>query len=226
MSLKQIFKHKRVAAIAGNRHQGKTNNILRIVFDHRIGERAKLKTWLKLSLKARGKTPKPKPLKIYAYGLPCDEATATLMCDLDIIRISSVEQIANKKDCLLILDEFQTLKLNDRRNKDLLIKLMAKIYHPEQNNYILFCSPTTREYNSVIGGYIEVWLLKSMHISDTINGSQLKNALLKYKGHYAQMDYFDIPKDKIILLNDDCEQVITCPYLEQADNKKDIEGLF
>ena len=213
MSLKQIFKHKRVVAIAGNRHQGKTNNILRLIYDYRQDEK-------------RQKKPLKKRLKIYAYGLPCDEAIENLMIKLDIIRISSLEQIANKKDCLLVLDEFQILKLNDRRNKDLLVKLMAKIYHPEQNNYILFCSPTTREYNTVISGYIEAWLLKSMSLSDCINGSQLKNALLKYKGHYNQMDYYDIPKYKLLFLNDDCDIVFDCPYLAEADNKSKIEKLF
>jgi hypothetical protein len=192
---KEVFGRFRVAGIAGNRHTGKTNNIFYIVSEFR---------------KTNKKTP------IYSYGLP--KSTYALQRKLNIKPIDSLKQLANKSNCIIILDEFQQLNINDRRNKDIIKELMAFVYH--KNSYVLFCSPTTREYNAIIGGYIERWLLKSMSLSDCINGSQLKQALLNYKGSYKHLDYFDIPLNELVVLNDDCEQIINCKYYKDADTKK------
>jgi hypothetical protein len=203
MKLEKIFKYGRVAGIAGNRHTGKTNNIISLIVDFRKHN---------------------KTTKICAFGLP--STLEPLLAELNVDIVETLQQLATKKEYIIILDEFQKLKIGDRRNKEALQELMAMIYHPEQNNLILFCSPTTREYNSVIGGYIEVWLLKSMFITDTINGSQLKEALKNYKGKYYKLGYYDIPKNIIVILNNECQKEIKLDYIEEADNKKGIKSLL
>lgn len=227
-----IFHKARVCAIAGNRNQGKTNNIMRMVVAEREHEQTQINALqdkikkLKPNTKARRELVtklrnfKPKP--IYAYGLPDD--LSELLKKLNVKVVESLKQLANKKDCILILDEFQTLRLQESRYKEILNDFMGFIYH--KNAYVLFCSPTTREYTSVIGGYIEKWLLKSMYISDCINGSQLKKALQEYKGNYARMGYFDIPKGEMVVLNDHERTILKLDYLEEADTKKAHEELF
>jgi hypothetical protein len=203
MTLREIFKYGRVAGIAGNRHQGKTNNIVAMILDFRKTN---------------------KSTEIYAYGLPPD--VCEYLAQYNVKTIDTLKQLSTKKNSIIILDEFQKLGLGDRRKKELLQDIMAMIYHPTSNNYILFCSPTTREYNSVIGGYIEVWLLKAMHLSDTINGSQLKETLKDYKGKYYKLGYFDIPKDKMILINDKQERVLDLPFIKDVDTKsKNVDVL-
>lgn len=198
-NIQTIFSYGRVAGIAGNRHQGKTNNIISMIVEFRQHNKT---------------TP------IYAYGLPPNVAQYLQRYNVKVI--DRISQLANIKNAIIILDEFQKLKLNDRRNKDVLVELMAMIYHPDSNNYVLFCSPTTREYNSIIGGFVEVWLLKSMFLSDAVNGSQLKTALKDYKGQYYKLGYYDIPPSNMVLLNEDHEQVLEFDYITDVDMKKDI----
>jgi len=231
--LEKIFTNKkRVAGIAGNRHQGKTNNIIRMVVEQRNKEQkqinalqeelSKLKGNSKKRTELKNKLQNFKPMRIYAYGLPSE--LFPLLEELNVKVVDTLKQLINKKNCLLILDEFQQLNLGDRRYKQLLQEFMAFVYH--KNVYVLFCSPTTREYTSIIGGYIEVWLLKSMYVSDCVNGSQLKKALDEYKGEYCHLGYFDIPKGEMVVLNDEKRTVLTLEYVEEADTKKKYRELF
>ena len=201
MSLKTIFKDSRIVALCGIKNSGKTNNLLRLITDYRL---------------SGGKVP------IYAYGFP--KETTSLFKTLEIQEISSMSQMINKKGCIFILDEMQKLKINDRRYKDTRDEFVDFIYH--SNNYVILSSPNIREFNSVIGGVIEKWLLKSIRIDQCINGSQLKKVVEAYKGRHKVLGSIDLPKSNILVINDDCETVIRCEYLEEADTKKKQEKLF
>jgi hypothetical protein len=203
MTLKEVFVDCRVVGICGNRNTGKTNNIFFLLNQLR-------------------KEKKHKHTKIYAFGLP--PSTHAYCKKLNIKLIDGLNQLQGIKDAIIILDEFQLLGLNDRRNKELLQSFMGFVYH--NNNYVLFCSPTTREYNSIIGGYIEKWLLKAMSISDVVNGSQLKQALINYKGHYKQLDYFNVPVDEFVVLNNIEQHIIKCDYVKVIDTKHKLKALF
>ena len=132
--------------------------------------------------------------------------------------------MVEKKDCILILDEFQKLKLNDRRNKDQLREFVDFVYH--KNVYVILSSPDIREFNSVIGGFIEKWLLKSVNIDQCINGSQLKKVIDQYKGKCRLLGNIETAKNELLLINDNQEQIIKCDYEKDADHKKDLKELF
>jgi len=199
--LKQVFGKKRIVGLAGNKSSGKTNNLIHLITDFR-----------KYNEK----------VKIFSYGLPME--LKPVQKKLKIKEISSIKQLINKKDCILIIDEFQKLKLNDRRKKDILDEFIDFVYH--RNVYVIFSSPNIREFNNVIGGVIEKWILKSVRKDQCINGSQLKNVIEDYKGKYKLLGSIDVPVDEILIINDDEETLIHCDYEKDADNKRDQQEIF
>ena len=201
MSFKEIFKDCRIAGLAGNKNTGKTNNLFFLLQEFRKEN---------------------KDLMIYAYGIP--EALKPLLLELDVLEISSLKQMVGKKGSLFIIEEMQRLKLNDRRYKDALGEFVDFIYH--NNNYCLLSSPAIREFNSVIGGIIEKWLLKSINLDDCINGSQLKKAVEEYKGKFKSLGDITLKREDILLINNEKEIILTCGYVEAADLKKSLIKVF
>lgn len=202
--LKSIFGKKRIVALAGNKNCGKSNNLVALIEDFR-----------KIN----------KNTKIYVYGL--DSETLNYLKKFEnIFEITELSQFTGKRDSLFIIDEFQRLHLGDRRYKDLLDSFVDLIYHKEKNNRVLFCSPNLREFNSVIGGKIEKWLVKSISFDCLVNGSQLKQAVINYSGRYKQLNDLVIPKDTILILGEDTTRDIKLPYIKEADGKADILDIF
>jgi len=199
--IKQIFKECRIVGLAGNKGSGKTNNLIHLIQDLRDCGNDML---------------------VYAYGLP--QELSPLLKKLNVKEISSIKQLINKKDCCIILDEFQKLKINDRRYKSQLAEFIDFIYH--RNVYIILSSPNIREFNTIIGGVIEKWLLKSVNINQCVNGSQLKSVIDEYQGKYKFLGSVDISKDELLLINDDEEIIIKCDYEKEADTKKEQKKLF
>ena len=199
--LATIFKNARIVGLAGNKNTGKTNNICQI-----------LKEYVSIG----NTTP------IYVYGIP--KEVMTELNKYGIKEISSLNQLIGKKNCIIILDEFQKLKLNDRRYKDELNELVDFIYH--NGVYLLLSSPNIREFNSVIGGVIEKWILKSVRIDQTVRGSQLKKAIESYKGRHKSLGSIFTEKNELLILNDDYEQVINVEYYPEVDHKTKIKELF
>lgn len=200
--LKQVFGDKRIVGLAGMKHTGKTNNLASLIVDFRE---------------------KNKDIPIYAYGLP-EEVIEYLRSAQNVREISQLSHLLKKKDCFLIIDEFQKLKLNDRRYKDDLAMLIDFVYH--NNVYLLLSSPNLREFNSIIGGVIERWLLKDVRLDMCVAGSQLKRIVLDYKGSRKELNSIVVPIDKLLLINDDEELLIDCPYIEGADSKKSVVKLL
>ena len=199
--LKKAFGKKRIIALAGNKNSGKTNNLVYLIKQFR---------------KHNKKTP------IYAYGMPLE--VMQYLKHLKVREISRLTHLVKKKGCLLILDEYQKLKLNDRRYKDSLSEFVDFVYH--SNVYCLLSSPNIREFNSVIGGVIERWLLKDVNIDQCINGSQLKKAIEEYKGRYKSMGNISVNKDTILVLDEHQEVTIHCPYVPEADSKINNQSIF
>ena len=114
--------------------------------------------------------------------------------------------------------------MNDRRYKDLLNQFVDFIYH--KNNRVILCSPSLREFNTIIGGKIEKWILKSMKLNSLINGSQLKFILMSYKGRYKSINDLVIPKCEILVINDKHEKIIKVDYIKKADSKSSQKDIF
>lgn len=202
MIIKEIFGDKRIVGLAGEKSSGKTNNLMYLLKEFRQEK---------------------KDVKIYVYGL--DEITFNYIRKLgNVFEISSLSQLTNKSDCLIILDEFQKLNLGNRRYTDLLNKFIDFIYH--SNNWVIFTSPNIREFNSIIGSKIERWALKTLRLRDIINGSHLKEAVLNYNGKFKYIDDLQIPKNQILILNDDFDKTIECEYIKEIDNKVNKRNIF
>ena len=201
MKLGTIFGKCRIVALAGEKSTGKTNNLVSLIVDYRKYN---------------------KTTKIYAYGMP--ESVMKYLVKLNVEEISSISHLIGKENSILILDEFQRLKLNDRRHKDELNSFIDFVYH--QNVYTILSSPNIREFNSVIGGVIERWLLKNVRKDMCVNGSQLKKIVEKYVGRQKELDSISVPVDKLLLINDEKEILIHCDYIKEADSKTGQVNLF
>ena len=201
MTLEQIFKLGRIVALAGNRNSGKTNNLIYLIEQFR---------------KHNSKTP------IYLYGFPPE--VMLYLKNFNVKEIDSMRQLTSKRDCILIIDEMQRLKLNDRRYSEIKTEFSDYIYH--NNVYCLLSSPNIREFNSVIGSIIEGWVLKSVDVADCVNGSPLKQAVDEYKGEYKTLGCIDMPKSHMLLINDQETKTIVCGYVAVADTKRLHKDLF
>lgn len=202
IKLKTLFGDYRVVGLAGEKSSGKTNNLISLIEDFRSEN---------------------KETKIYVYGL--DEICLKYLKKFNnIFEVSSLEQLSDKENCLIIIDEFQKLHVGDRRYKDLLDKFIDFIYH--SNNWVIFSSPNLREFNSVIGSKIERWAIKSLRIRDLVNGSHIKEAVLSYNGRYKVFDAISIDKSKLLVINDDFEKILDISYIKEVDCKVDNKNIF
>lgn len=200
--MKKIFEEGRIIALAGAKNSGKTNNLVSLIVEFRE---------------------KNKETPIYVFGLE-EKSLKYLLSFKNIYEISSLEQLSTKENCILIIDEFQKLKLNDRRYKDQLDSFVDFIYH--KNNYVILSSPNLREFNSVIGSIFDGWLIKTIKSDNLVNGSHLKKIVKKYQGRFKSINDIITPKNKLILMNSKKEVIFTLKYIENADDKKNQRNLF
>jgi len=200
-----LFGNKRIVLLAGDKDCGKTNNLISLILDFR---------------KENTHTP------IYLYGI--NESVFQFLNSKigGIYKITSLKQMVGKSGALFIIDEFQKLKLNDRRSKEVLDGVCDMIYHKDNNNRILLCSPNLREINSIIGSRIERWACKSITYDALIHGSQLQEAVKDYKGSLKQMGNIVIPKNRILILGEKIDTQLVVPYIKEADDKQDIIDIF
>ena len=204
MKIKELFGDSRIIGYAGNRNTGKTNNLIALILDFR---------------KYNKDTP------IYVFGL--DKFTYDFIKKLGkIFVINSLDQLVDKQNSLIIIDEFQKLRLSDRRYRELINDFVSLIYHPENNNRLILCSPDLREFNSIIGSKIEKWVVKSIRFSDLVNGSPLKNAVRNYQGSYKRLNDIIVPFGELLVLNPDREIVIKIDYIPEVDTKKMNKDIF
>lgn len=200
--MKEIFGDNRIVGLAGFKNSGKTNNLM-------------------CALRMFRETNKVTP--IYVYGL--DRHTLDWVMSLgNVFEISSLNQLSNKSNVLCVIDEFQRLKLNDRRNKDVLDEFIDFIYH--NNNWVIFTSPNLREFNSIIGGKIEGWCIKSLKVDSLINGSQLKEIAKSYSGRFKSLGRINLGKNEMLVINDEYEKVLTFDYIKSIDKKKENVDIF
>lgn len=201
MKMKKIFGENRIVGFAGDKNTGKSNNLISLIVDFR---------------KYNQSTP------IYVYGFA--KSVVTFLKDYNVIEVSSLKQITLKKDCFLIVDEFQRLRLNDRRYKEDLDDFIDFVYH--NNVRVILASPNLREFNTIIGSKVEGWILKSLSIEDLVNGSQLKRVVTEYKGNLKVFKSLQIGKGEILIINEDKELIIALEYIKAVDTKIGNKDLF
>jgi hypothetical protein len=194
--LKKVFGDKRIVALVGKKNSGKTNNLADMILKYR-------------------ETNKDTP--IYIYGLPT-EANQYLKRVGGVKEISDIKHLIHKKDCVIIMDEFQRLGLNDRRKLEQLKSFVDFIYH--NNCYLILTTPDPREFNTIIGSIIERWLIKTIRIDECVNGSQLKKVVQDYNGRYKSLYSIETPQNMTILINEEQETTLTFRYVKGVDTKK------
>lgn len=200
--MKDIFGNNKIIGLAGSKNSGKTNNLMEALKQFRQHNKKTL---------------------IYVYGL--DKHTLEWVKKLgNVFEISSLEQLSDKSNSLFVLDEFQRLKLNSRRHKEVLDDFIDFIYH--KNNWVIFTSPNLREFNSIIGSKIEGWCLKSLKISSLINGSQLKEVALSYCGRFKSLGRIILGKNEMLVINEEYEKVLKFDYIESIDRKRESVDIF
>lgn len=202
MKIKELFGNARVVGIAGEKSSGKTNNIIALIEDFR---------------KNNSETP------IYVYGFD-HRALSWLKNMGNVYEFSSINHLSGKQDSLIIVDEFQKLNLNNKRYKAKLDALIDFIYH--DNNWLILSSPGLREFNSIIGGKVERWALKNVRVANLVNGSQLKEAVVSYNGRFKSIDDLHIPKDTLLVINEDYEKLIELRYIPEVDFKQGNIDIF
>jgi hypothetical protein len=201
MEIKQIFGNNRIIGFAGDKNTGKSNNLVALIINFR---------------KYNETTP------IYTYGFK--KEVVSFLENYGVTEVTTLKQITLKKDCLIIMDEFQKLKLNDKRYKDDLDDFIDFVYH--NNVMIILASPNLREFNSIIGSKIEGWILKSLNIEDLVNGSQLKRVVDEYKGSLKVFKSLQINKSDILVINNEKETIVSLPYIKEVDTKIGNKDLF
>jgi len=201
MKLKTIFKDCRIVGLAGEKNGGKTNNLISMLLEYRKGNKI---------------TP------IYVYGMGAK--VIEYLKKYNIYAISSLKHLIDKENCILAIDEAQKLKLNDRRFKDDREAFVDFVYH--NNVYVILSCPNIREYNTILGGIIEKWLLKTIKIDNCVNGSQLKREIENYKGNFKKLGSIVVPNDKLLLINEEKEIILECDYIKEVDFKKENMKLF
>lgn len=200
--LKEVFGNKRVVGLVGEKDEGKTNNLMALIKNFREFN---------------------KETEIYVFGLN-KEALKWVKQYKKVYEVSSIKQLSNKKNCLIIIDELQRLRLNNRRYKELLDNFIDFIYH--NNNWLILTSPNVREFNTIIGSKIEGWCLKSLKLTNVVNGSQLKNAVMGYNGRFKVIDDICIEKNNLLIINDDYEKILDLKYIKEADSKINNLDIF
>lgn len=202
MILRKLFGKNRIVAMVGSKNEGKTNNLIALLKDFRNHN---------------------KKTKVYLYGF--DEVSLAYLKRLgDVFEVSGLEQLQDKEDSLIVCDEVQTLGLSDRRHKERLNLFIDFIHH--SNNWLLLSSPNPREFNSILGSIVEVWVVKSVRLRDLVRGSQIKERLLGYKGRFRVLEGVRIPRNEILILNDDYEKEIKLQYIQEVDGKRLRKSIF
>lgn len=200
--LKTAFGEYRIIGLAGEKNSGKTNNLMALLKNFRENNKT---------------TP------IYVYGL--NDVTLEWVKKLgNVFEVSSLSQLSNKGTCLIVIDEMQRLKINDRRYKEILDSFVDFVYH--KNNWVIFSSPNIREFNSVIGSKIERWALKTIKFNNLVNGSHLKDVVYSYNGRYKAINDIQIPNNKLLIINQDFEKELTLDYIKEIDIKEKYENIF
>lgn len=202
MILKQIFGKNRVIGIVGDVHTGKTNNLIFLLDDFRKYNRT---------------TP------IYIYGFK-EEVAEQLVKKYNCSVIETLEHMSNVKNGLICCDEFQRLKIGDRRYKSLTDEFFDFIYH--NNNWVIMSSPNMAEFNKLVCNKIKSWLFKSLHLQKLVNGSEVKRIVESYKGERKRLNRLFLDVSEMLFFSEEETDIIKCDYMKDFDSKKENVNIF
>ena len=200
--LKTIFTGSRVVGVVGETNSGKSNNIIFLLDNFR-------------------KSNPDSNVAIYGFK---EEVADILRVKYKVDVLSTLEHISDCRNTLIILDEFQKLKLGDRRYKDLTNEFFDFIHH--NNNWVVLSSPNLAEFNKMICNKIKNWLFKALIIKRLVNGSEVKRIIETYQDCRKSLGRLNIGKGEMLFYSQKLVTIIRCDYMPLVDMKTKNVDIF
>jgi hypothetical protein len=113
--------------------------------------------------------------------------------------------------------------MEDRKVKKAVEKFLRLINH---NNNVLILSGPPENYKKFLAAKLDAIIYKKTTIADCINGSNVKNKLLAYKGNEMGSVVLNIPINEALVYDGKHYKTITVDYLEQYDTKRNNEKIL
>ena len=147
--------------------------------------------------------------QVYVYGLRCEFPNT--------ITVHSIEQIEQVKDSLIIVDEmFSLFDLDNRKIKAQIENTIRLIFH---NNNVLFLCGLGENFKKFLSAKLTAVIFKKVTIADLINGSTVKNIVLRYKGVERGNSILNLGLGEALIFDGLDYHKIDIPYMKAYDTK-------
>ena len=188
IKLNNLFNKPRIIGLVGNANEAKSNLIY----------------WLLDKLNKKYK------FKLYVYGLRCDFPNT--------IKVSSVDEIEQVEDSIIIIDEMISLfDLDNRKVKATVENTLRLIYH--NNNSLLLCG-LGENFKKFLSAKLDAVIFKKVTLADLINGSAMKNIIMAYKGLERGSSILNLGKGEALFYDGNHYEKMDIPYLKKYDTKR------
>lgn len=146
---------------------------------------------------------------LYYYGLHINIP--------DAVQVFSIAELENVKNSIIIIDELSSLfDLDNRKNKKIIENSFRLINH--NNNIVLLCG-TPENFKKFLSAKVDEIIFKQVTIADCVNGSRLKDVLIRYRGKERGSEVLSLPKNKALRWDGKHYHIIDVPYYEKYDTK-------
>ena len=136
----------------------------------------------------------------------------------------SVQELEQLRNSVVFIDEMQSLfDFNDRKCKKLIETTLRRVYH--NNNVLILCG-VPENFKKFISAKLGMVIFKRTTLSDLINGSNIKNMLLSYRGIEMGSSMLDIADNQALLFDGEHFTKSTINYIEEKDTKKDNKPII
>lgn len=155
---------------------------------------------------------------VYQYGL-----RATLD---GVVTIDSIEKLEILTNCIIFIDEFYSLfELDNRKKKELIEAAFRLIHH---NNVILVLCGLPNNFNKFVSQNLDYVIFKQCSIGAFINGSDVKNIALAYRGVGKGSSMIAMDKGKALFYDVEAKMYYhtDVPYVEHHDTKQANRDIF
>lgn len=147
--------------------------------------------------------------KVYVYGLRCEFPNTN--------RVTSIEEIEQVKDSLIIVDEmFSLFDLDNRKVKAQIENTIRLIFH--NNNILLVCG-LGENFKKFLSAKLTAVIFKKVTIADLINGSTVKNIVMRYKGEERGSSILNLDLGEALIFDGLHYHTVQIPYMKQYDTK-------
>jgi len=131
--------------------------------------------------------------------------------------ISSLEELEQIKDSVIVIDEFFSLfDLDNRHKRKLIENTLRMINH---NNNILILVGLPENFKKFICGKLDEVFFKKVTYGDFINGGRAKKIIMSYMGREKGSYILDVGVGEALHYDGLHYELIKVPYLKEFDTK-------